>query len=404
MNRPQGAGIIKSELQVIPALAERINTNDISVDARELIQIENQVPVRVGVDTSIRPKILDACGMSCTFCHNEGTPVALAQISLGIPNLRYKGGRVSAFEETNGVDFLPGTMLPGRDFEFAIGSMRAAIGASEMHITGGEPTLHSQLPEIIHTAREAGYVVGMTSNGENGEKTLEACAEAGLSKVNFSIFGTTAEELAAVQHPRFRSKQLADAKLRALDRSIRVALESGLKVSANIVMSDTSHEERIRRVIDKYAGAGVTVRILDDLDRGDVSDMAIYELLAKLDAKPQELLVEAGSSNSRVSYELSNGSTVYFKQIRRTVLPKVCDDCTLNNDVDCKEGYYGVRLYVDRGGTYRVGVCLQRMDLVQTVEDFSAGDLSNIVTELRNREFDMLTDYYKDRIHDGNKK
>lgn len=381
------------------SVAETIDCSEFSDGAKRLIGLEREVPVSIGIDTSLRPKVVDSCGMSCTFCHNEGTPVAAARRNgdIFIPDIRYKGGRVSIFESTNGVDFLPGTMYPGDGFEEALGQIRASIGSSDLHLTGGEPTLHPRIADLVRTSVEAGYGVKMTSNGENGERVIRDCAEAGLSKINFSIFGTTPEELAEVQHPRFRSISLATAKINALDRSIRTALEHGVKVDANIVMSDPTHEQRVRRVIDRYAGSGVSVRILDDLDLGDVSYRAIYEMLAGMGATPEELHVEAGSSNARVKYMLPDGKELYFKQIRRTTLPETCSDCSLNTPDDCKEGYYGIRLYVDQSRNYKVGICLQRMDLTMPVEVFVTSALSKEIVDHRINEYNALNDHYGGR-------
>lgn len=237
----------------------------------------------------------------------------------------------------------------------------------------------------------------MTSNGENGGRTLREAAEAGLEKVNFSIFGTTPEELAAVQHEKYRNTKRAEVKLNALRESINVALENNIQVDANIVMSDGSHAERIKRIIDEY-DSKVSIRVLNDLDAGDNSYVAIYNLMAELNATPVQLYVEAGSSNSRVKYMLPNGREIFFKQIRRTTLPKTCASCTLNNNIDCKEGYYGTRLYVDTNGNYKVGVCLQRMDLTMDVDEFADSQLADEINSLRVIEFAKLNDHYADRI------
>lgn len=381
------------------SVAERISTKGLDADVEALILLEREVPVVVGVDTSLRPKILDNCGMTCTFCHNEGTPVASSRIggNLFLPNPSYQGGRVSVFEETNGVNFVPGVMSPDENFAQALELMRESVGTRELHLTGGEPTLHRNLPELIKLASDAGFKVRMTSNGENGARVLEECAKAGLEKVNFSIFGTTPEELAEVQHSRYNNIKLAEVKLRALRRSIDTALEHGVRADANIVMSDNSHAERVKRIINEY-DERVSVRILNDLDAGDSSYIAIYKLLAELDAVPVQLYVAAGTSNSRVKYLLPNGREIYFKQIRRTVLPETCNNCSLNNDEDCKEGYYGVRLYTDTEGNYQVGVCLQRMDLTMDVAEFANSSIAQEVNDLRSSEFEQLTNHYAHRV------
>jgi Molybdenum cofactor biosynthesis enzyme len=381
------------------SVAERLPTHGLESDIEALILMEREVPVVVGMDTSLRPKILDSCGMTCTFCHNEGTPVAGTRQggNFLLPNPTYKGGRVSVFEESNGVNFVPGVMMPDESFISALKAMRDSIGIRELHLTGGEPTLHRDLPGIIRSARELGFSVKMTSNGENGANVLKQCAEAGLEKVNFSIFGTTPEELAEVQHSKYNNVKLAEVKLRSLRRSIDTALENGIGADANIVMSDSSHAERVKRIITEYDNR-VSVRILNDLDAGDDSYLAIYRLMAELDAVPVQLYVAAGSSNSRVKYMLPNGREIFFKQIRRTTLPETCEGCSLNNDEDCKEGYYGVRLYTDTEGSYKVGVCLQRMDLTMNVDEFVNSSIAQEINDLRMDEFEQLTNHYAQRI------
>lgn len=52
-------------------------TELLSDEAMHLAMLEKSAPVHVETDTSLRIKILDRCGMTCTFCHNEGTPVTV---------------------------------------------------------------------------------------------------------------------------------------------------------------------------------------------------------------------------------------------------------------------------------------------------------------------------------------
>ncbi|PID31503.1 molybdenum cofactor biosynthesis enzyme [Candidatus Saccharibacteria bacterium] len=336
--------------------------------------------------------------MTCSFCHNEGTPVAAAYSSgdIMLPNPKYRGGRVSVFESHNGVDFIPGTMQPNQTFIETLEILTQMLDTKELHLTGGEPTLHRRLPELIDMATSHGLSVKLTSNGENS-RVFRECAAAGLKKVNFSIFGTTPEELAEVQHEKYRDTKRAEKKIASLKESIDEALRYGIKVDANIVMPDYSHADRVFRIINDY-DERVSVRILNDIDMGDSSYLAIYQLMADLNATPQELRVEAGSSNSRVAYKLPSGRTIFFKQIRRTTLPKTCGTCSMNNDKDCKEGFYGIRVYLDTDDNYRIGVCIQRMDLTTKIGDFIAGDLLNEINELRSNEQMRLHEQYNNRL------
>lgn len=48
-------------------------------------------------------------------------------------------------------------------------------------------------------------------------RILPGCAMAGLGRVNFSILGTSPEELAQVQNDRYRSSSVATRKIQALE-------------------------------------------------------------------------------------------------------------------------------------------------------------------------------------------
>lgn len=63
-------------------------------------------------------------------------------------------------------------------------------------IIGGEPTVHGNIVELIRSAR-----------------VLKECTDAGLEKVNFSIFRTTPEELVEVQNAKYGNVRLVGIKL-----------------------------------------------------------------------------------------------------------------------------------------------------------------------------------------------
>jgi GTP 3',8-cyclase len=356
------------------------------------INKQKKEPVYVEKSSTLRVKIIDSCGMTCVFCHNEGTPVVADNLKRISGDWIGAGpsGRKSIYAMTNGVRFLPGTVEPNEEFANVLVMLRKSLQVDELHLTGGEPTLHPELPEIIRLARSAGYRVCMTSNGENGVRVLLDCAVAGLDRVNFSIFGTTAEELAQVQHEKYRNPQLAERKISALKDSIQIAIRSGVKVSANIVVPDYSHAPRVYRLLDEYSPY-ISVRLLNSLDDGQPSIDAIRQILADLGAIPIAKYVTAGVSGYRTAYHLPSGRIIYFKEIRPIRLPTICSNCRFNNDTDCQEGYYGVRLYRDRAGGYQVGVCIQRMDLCMPVEEFVKSDLCREIINLRDTEYYQLT-------------
>lgn len=348
------------------------------------------------MDRSLRLKVIDACGMTCTFCHNEGTPVLSDNLRRSVGDLVGSGrsGRVSIYLGTNGARFLPAAVAPDAELERTLRMLRDCLDVDELHLTGGEPTLHARLPEIIGLARQQGFTVCATSNGENGGRMLPDCAGAGLDRVNFSIFGTTAEELALVQHAKFADRDRADRKIRALHESIDTALAAGLRVAANIVVPGSAHRARVHRLLSEFA-SDISVRLLNSLDEGQESVDAIVGILDEIGAVPVSHHVTAGASGFRTAYQLASGRIVHFKQIRRVRLPETCRSCRFNNDRDCHEGFYGVRLYRDRAGGFQVGVCIQRMDLCLPLEEFVTSSLRDEIVELRHSEYRDLVATYR---------
>lgn len=354
------------------------------------------LPVTVKHDRTLRVKIIDACGMTCTFCHNEGTPVVTDNLGKEPTDYTARGrsGRTSLYLSSNGASFLPATVAPDEKLSMALTALRPALQVEELHLTGGEPTLHPRLPEIVRVGRDNGYRVCMTSNGENAARMLHECRAAGLDRVNFSIFGTTAAELAAVQGGRYRDETRALRKLRALDQGVRAALAQGMPASANIVVPDYSHAPRVRRLLSRYT-AQLSVRLLNSLGDGEDSVLAIRQILSELRAVPVAHEVTAGGSGWRTSYRLPTGRVVHFKQIRPVRLPDTCSGCRFNNPRDCQEGFYGVRLYRDRAGVFMVGVCIQRMDLCLPVGEFVHSELCQEVVRLRQSEYLRLSAAYR---------
>jgi molybdenum cofactor biosynthesis enzyme MoaA len=349
------------------------------------------VPTTVHVDRTLRVKVIDGCGMTCTFCHNEGTPVATDNSRRVTPTFTASGtsGRVSIYIGSNGAMFVPATVLPDAEFASALGRLSLALDLNELHLTGGEPTLRPGLADLVRIGTDAGLRVCVTSNGERGNAVLADCADAGLDRINFSIFGTTAEELAEVQHARFANVKRAERKIVALRESIETAERVGVRASANIVVPHEGHAPRVVRLLNEYAPS-LSVRLLNSLDEGQRSIEAIERILAGLRAVPVAHHLTAGVSGSRTAFALPTGRIVWFKQIRRVRLPETCAGCRFNNDTDCQEGFYGVRLYKEKGGPFQVGVCIQRMDLCLPLDEFIASDLCREVVALRDLEYRQL--------------
>ena len=360
----------------------KINPENLSQAAKELWEQEIKSPIVVNEDRSLRAKILDACGMACVFCHNEGTPVVSELRNVRDRNSRTLG-RVSIYSHSNGVTFLPGRMKPDELYRHAMSSLKESVGLEEIHLTGGEPSLHPELAHLIKVASSEGLKVKMTSNGENPRSFAEY-ADAGLESVVFSVFGSSAEEFSQVQGDRFNNAYLAQRKIDSLHSSIDEALASGIRTKANVVVTGFGQESRVRNILEQFNG--VSLRLLNSLDDGSESYAAIYEILSGLGAKPKYTELTSGSSKVSVRYDLPDDSIIAFKQIRSARFNHICNNCSVDREGRCEEGFYGLRLYVNETGEYLVGMCIQRMDLVMHLDEFLKSDLPDRLKAYRNDE------------------
>ncbi len=352
----------------------------------ELVSEESQVPSRVEIDDTLRVKVLDRCGMTCNFCHNEGTPV--------MSNIGFQALRVSIYADTNGIPFIPADInsSDAASFGRALDDLKTADIAREVHWTGGEPTLSKHLPELTAVAAESGYAVKMTSNGQSGARQLTELRDAGLMGVNFSVFGTTPAELAATQGPVFGNDLLlAESRLKKMNEAMAAACGLGLEVKANIVITGENDIDRGLRLLDE-APETVKVRYQADTSNRTASLAAIYKLMTELEAHPIKRTLVAGSSIDNFDYALPDGRPITFKQTRMSRLSAICRDCPIDKAGECYEGFYGVRMYKDEAGTYWLSPCIQQMGSSQPIDTFlGRGGLGAVIKSFRQSDFQQLS-------------
>ncbi len=75
-----------------------------------------------------------------------------------------------------------------RERLYTLVSELAALGCRKLHISGGEPLLHTDTPDLIAHANHLGIRVNMTTNGTLVDKAMAKCLiQAGLRSVNVSL-------------------------------------------------------------------------------------------------------------------------------------------------------------------------------------------------------------------------
>lgn len=126
---------------------------------------------------------------------------------------------------------LDGRVRPRPELDAELQAGRRA-GATRLILSGGEPTLHPELPDLIRHARRLGYGwVQIISNGRRlaYPAFLQALLDAGLDEVTFSIHGSSpAVHDAMVGVPGAFEQTFA---------GLRAALAAGRVVSVDVVLT-----------------------------------------------------------------------------------------------------------------------------------------------------------------------
>ncbi len=137
------------------------------------------------------------CNFRCHFCYN---PMLVWPVKEG--KLKYKRDH-SFFEENDLFDFL-----------------RSRIGKlSGVVITGGEPTLHQDLPEFLKKVKDLGYKIKLDSNGTNPEMLKRVLDLELVDYLAMDIKNSPARYDKAVN---------VGVNLDKLQESIKMIIESGL--------------------------------------------------------------------------------------------------------------------------------------------------------------------------------
>ncbi|GGA81860.1 coenzyme PQQ synthesis protein E [Brucella endophytica] len=123
------------------------------------------------------------CPLQCAYCSN---PVALLKANREMPREQW----LALFEEA------------------------ADLGVLQVHLSGGEPTLRSDLPELIACLARRGVYTNLITAGVGiAEGRIEAFAEAGLDHVQLSFQGAHPETTAKIgNHADAHRKKIETAR------------------------------------------------------------------------------------------------------------------------------------------------------------------------------------------------
>ncbi|WP_026677643.1 GTP 3',8-cyclase MoaA [Fictibacillus gelatini] len=156
-----------------------------------------------------------------------------------------------------------------------------SLGVKKIRITGGEPLLRKDLPELIHRLKSIKEVedIAITTNGSLLKKFAPALFNAGLRRVTVS--------LDSLEDQRFKELNGNNSKVATVLEGIRAAANAGLKVKVNMVVQKGKNDQDIIPMAKYFKERGHTLRFIEYMDVGNSNGWTMAEVMTK-----QEILNE----------------------------------------------------------------------------------------------------------------
>ena len=245
---------------------------------------------------SLRVSVTDRCNLRCQYCMPEMDYAWLPRES------------VLSFEETG-----------------SIVDAFTDLGVDRVRMTGGEPLLRRNLPELIAqlASRPAIRDLALTTNGVLLAEQASALRHAGLHRITVS--------LDTLSRSRFKALTRFDALDHVLD-GIGAAAKVGFdSLKIDTVVMRNVNEDELDALIEYGKLAGAEVRFIEYMDVGGATRwtpedvVSRREMLQRLTARfgPIEPIVEQSSAPAD-RFRLADGTV--FGIISSTTEP-FCDSC-----------------------------------------------------------------------------
>ena len=195
-------------------------------------------------------------------------------------------------------------------------------GISSIRLTGGEPTMRANLPDLIGMLSQLQADLSLTTNGATLRSVAQELAAAGLQRVNIS--------LDSLRRDRFKELTLRDELSKVLD-GIDAAIEAGLlPLKINVVVMRGVNDSELLDFADFGRSMGIVVRFIEfmPLDADNmwannsvVSEDEILDVIGSV--YPLEPLTRSNAPATRFRYLDGGGEIGVVASVTRSF----CDSC-----------------------------------------------------------------------------
>lgn len=263
-----------------------------------------------------------------------------------------------------------------------------SLGVTKLRITGGEPLLRKDLPELIQRLNKIDGVadIGLTTNGSLLKKFAPDLYKAGLSRVTVSLDSLNEERFSYLNGNR--------SKVKTVLAGIQAAAEVGMKIKMNMVVQKGKNEQDIVQMAEYFKENKHILRFIEYMDVGNYNGWELGEVVSK-----QEILkminevmplerIEAnypGEVATRYRYVGSNEEI----GIISSVTDSFCSSCTRARI--SAEGKLYTCLFASKGN-----------DLKELLRSgYTDEEITNIIRDIWNNRSDRYSD---ERLSNTNNK
>ncbi|MCA9982901.1 MAG: GTP 3',8-cyclase MoaA [Anaerolineales bacterium] len=225
-------------------------------------------------------------------------------------------------------NFLSKPELLSNDELFRLARLFVDLGVTKLRITGGEPLLRPQLPELISrlTALEGVDDVALTTNAFYLRKHAQALKSAGLSRLTISLDSLDDEVFRQLNGFRSGVAEVLDG--------MAAAIEAGFEqLKINCVVKRGVNDHTIVDLARHFKGSGHIVRYIEYMDVGNLNGWRLDdvvtqdEILALIDAEfPLEAVPPnyPGEVANRFRYADGSGEIGVIASVTKPF----CGNCT----------------------------------------------------------------------------
>tara|TARA_B100000959_G_scaffold86448_1_gene91811 strand:- start:426 stop:1424 length:999 start_codon:yes stop_codon:yes gene_type:complete len=184
----------------------------------------------------LRISVTDRCNFRCRYC---------------MPRERFGDDHT----------FLPKRALLSFDQIERVVRACLPLGLTKVRITGGEPLLRPQLPELCAKLSDLGIEVALTTNAALLKSQAQDLAMSGLDRVTVS--------LDALEPELFQKMTDCAINVETVLDGIESAIENNLDpIKVNCVVQHGVNEKEVPALVKHFRGTGVIVRFIEFMDVG----------------------------------------------------------------------------------------------------------------------------------------